>query len=502
MMTPARYATAMRRIERQGGETFPMDDIEAKVLISTKDFLERLVASGTLEGDTLTEAHMAVTALGYQVARGHYDPAALDVVKAEESELARKVGTLLHVSQPAASTRTWQEIWNTGVGAKLTGMIEASDLEQGMQDVPDATQNQIAKDLRDFLVSYHEPMDPVISAGTGSTYQGGRGDVHKEEAEDKIYITAPTLERYLRDRFPEHAETRVINVKRLMGGYSKETYIIQLEQNGEPHRIVIRKDGYGLPTGSSVASEYNVFQEVYDLGLPVPRPLWLETDHRHFSASYMAVDFRPGIAAHLNVPKDDATRALWVRNLAEVLAKLHTATAQPNADIRAVISADLDDLQRRIDDRERAPHPGIAFGMAWLRSHLDLLKGRPACRIHGDVGFHNILMDGNEILALLDWEYSHLSDPIEDLVYVKPFLDQIDGWDDFLPAYEAASGFSFEAKAARYFRVWKEVRNTVACLGSLNSLLLPQVKDVALSVAGTIYIPKYEIAILDAIIGE
>lgn len=479
-----------------------MDDIEAKVLISTKDFLERLVALGTLEGDALTEAHMAVTALGYQVARGRYDQNVLGQVREGESLLADKLGTLLHVDRPAASKRSWQDMWDAGVGAELTGIIEASDLERGTQDVTDATQNQIAKDLRDFLVSYHEPMDPVISAGTGSTYQGGRGDSRKDKEQAEIYITAEALERYLRERFPEHAQTRVVNVKRLMGGYSKETYIIQLEQSDGPKTIVIRKDGYGLPTGSSVASEYDVFQEVYDLGLPVPQPLWLETDHRHFSASYMAVDFRPGVAAHLNVPKDDDTRALWVRNLAEVLAKLHTATAKPQANIREIISADLDDLQLRIDDRERAPHPGIAFGMAWLRSHLDLLEGRPACRIHGDIGFHNILMDGNEILALLDWEYSHLSDPIEDLVYVKPFLDQLDGWADFLPTYEAASGFTFDAKAARYFSVWKEVRNTVACLGSLNSLLLPQVKDVALSVAGTIYIPKYEIAILDAIIGE
>ena len=91
--------------------------------------------------------------------------------------------------------------------------------------------------------------------------------------------------------------------------------------------------------------------------------------------------------------------------------------------------------------------------MAWLRSHLDLLAGRPACRIHGDVGFHNILMNGDEIGALLDWEFSHISDPIEDLVYIKPFLDQISGWDDFLKVYQDASGFTFEADAAPKVRL-------------------------------------------------
>jgi hypothetical protein len=81
-------------------------------------------------------------------------------------------------------------------------------------------------------------------------------------------------------------------------------------------------------------------------------------------------------------------------------------------------------------------------------------------------------------------------------------LAPIDSWPRFLNAYEAQSGLAFNLVSARYFAVWTEVRNMIACLGSLNSLLLPQVKDVALSVAGTIYIPKYEIAVLDAVLQE
>jgi aminoglycoside phosphotransferase (APT) family kinase protein len=214
----------------------------------------------------------------------------------------------------------------------------------------------------------------------------------------------------------------------------------------------------------------------------------------------MAVGFAKGEPAHLNVPEDQASKLKWAESLARTVAKLHRMTGKPDVDVREVIRADIADLQRRVEEREREPHPGLAFGLAWLIDHLGDLEGRPACRIHGDVGFHNILMRGDEILALLDWEFSHYSDPVEDLVYVKPFLDQIDAWPTFLKVYEQESGFRFDDAAARYFNVWKEARNLVACLGSLNSLLLPEVKDVALSVAGTIYIPKYEIAVLDSII--
>jgi aminoglycoside phosphotransferase (APT) family kinase protein len=424
----------------------------------------------------------------------------LEQVRRAETALAQRLGSILNKSGSTAAPRRWQDIWNANVGGQLTAVVEGAQSENRGSALTPAAEKQVAQQLRDFLVDYNTPLDPAVSAGTKSTYQGGRGDAREDDSGGAIYITEPGMQAYLRGRFPEHAITVVRDVKRLMGGYSKETYIIQLDRPSGAETIVIRKDGYGLPTGSSVASEYDIIQEVHALGLPVPEPLWLETDPRHFSASFLAVGFLPGIPAHLNVPEDSETRNLWCDNLAEVIARLHRETAVSGRDVREVIREDIADLQRRIEDRERAPHPGLAFGMAWLVDHLGDLEGRPACRIHGDVGFHNILMRDNRILALLDWEYSHYSDPIEDLVYVRPFLEQLDGWDRFLATYQAAAGFSFDPLAARYFSVWKEVRNLVACLGSLNSLLLPQVKDVPLCVAGTIYIPKYEIAVLDAII--
>lgn len=477
-----------------------MDDVARKVLISTKAFLERLTNSSGLTADQLTEAHMAVTAIGYQLARDSYDPKALAQVRNAEQSLSADLGQMLGKRAPTPVERRWEERWRAGVGAELAAVVADAQSESGGRKLDPQTESDVAQRLRDFLVSYHEPIDPAVSAGTKTTYQGGRGDRREEDGSRAIYITAPLLQDYLRGRFPEHAATVVTEVKRLMGGYSKETYIVKLDADGRSSTIVIRKDGYGLPTGSSVANEFSVLQEVHALGVPVPEPLWLEADTSHFGAAYMAVGFAQGEPAHLNVPEDQASRLKWAESLARTVAQLHRSTGKPDVDVRDVIRADIADLQRRVEEREREPHPGLAFGLSWLIDHLDDLEGRPACRIHGDVGFHNILMRGDEILALLDWEFSHFSDPVEDLVYVKPFLDQLDAWPNFLQAYEAESGFRFDDKAARYFNVWKEARNLVACLGSLNSLLLPEVKDVALSVAGTIYIPKYEIAVLDSII--
>ncbi|WP_156681259.1 phosphotransferase family protein [Sphingomonas profundi] len=471
-----------------------MDEIGHKVVTATHGFLKRLVASNILDGDLLTEAHMAVTAIGYELARSGYDKAHLRDVREAESVLTASLQAAAGAANAAPAARTWQDDWQAGVGAALATLIEAGDPAV-------ADDAAVVRHLREFLVSYHSPMDPVVSAGTRSTYQGGRGDrARDEEGGGAIYITAPRLQSYLAERFPDQ-KTVVRSVERLMGGYSKETYIVRLDEGQGEGTIVIRKDGYGLPTGSSVASEYAVLQEVFGLGMPVAEPLWLEADTGPFAAAFMAVGHVAAKPANQVVPEDAAGRAAWADAFARALALLHRETARPGADVRAVLREEIADLRRRMRERERAPHPGLSLGLAWLETHLDDLAGRPACRVHGDFGFHNLLMSGDRLMAVLDWEFSHIGDPVEDLVMFRPFMEQIGCWDRFIALYEAESGFRFDARGGRYFGVWTEVRNMIACLGSLNSLLLPQVTDVALSVAGTIYIPKYEIAVLDAVIG-
>lgn len=470
-----------------------MDKTYDKVIEAAHGFLTRLVGSGALSGDLLTEAHMAVTALGYEMARSAYDSARLEDVRTAERTLAKDLRKQLNRDRVELAPRRWHELWRKGVGAELVGVIEGAN-------VTVADNRAIARRLRDFLVAYHEPMDPTVGAGTRSTYQGGRGDRGKE-VDEAIYITAPSLQEYLRLSFPTRL-TEVSSVKRLMGGYSKQTYIVRLDEGGGEKTIVIRKDGYGLPTGSSVVSEFGVLKQAHALGVPTPEPLWLEPDTKPFATAFMAVSHVTGTLASYAVPTDAASRAAWTDELARVVALLHGSTVRHGADVREVLRNDIADLRRRVLERERQPHPGLSIGLAWLETHLDDLANRPACLVHGDIGFHNMLMHDDRLVALLDWEFNHLGDPVEDLAMIRPFLQQIDGWPRFRAAYEAQSGLRFDPVSARYFSVWTEVRNMIACLGSLNSLLLPPVKDVSLSVAGTIYIPKYEIAVLDALLQE
>lgn len=465
-----------------------MDEISRKVLSTVHDFLERLVAADNLTSEQITEASMAGTALRYQIARMDYPEDVLARVRDAEESLTNQLGL---PSQALGRRRAWQDMWTGKPGSQLCAAIEASD--------PCHDQTLLDR-IRELLVDYYTPMDAVVGAGTRSTYAGGRGDAQDRVDEEKAAAFTPEyLERWLRSTGNGSSQAKVTSVRQLMGGYSKATYIANLSDRDCESRIVVRKDCPGLPTGSSVVREYPVLQEMVAIGIPVPAPLWLETDPALCNGAYMGVAFADGTPANQIVPTVRETQGNWARSMAELLGRLHRATALDGTDVRDAVSLEIDDLEKRMLERERAPHPGLLIGLSWLRRHLDDLSGRPACRIHGDFGFHNMLMSGDRVAALLDWEFSRIGDPVEDLASIRPFMEQIAAWDDFYETYHGICGFSLDPVADSYFNVWREVRNMVACLGSLNSLLLPEVKQVALTVSGTIYIPKYEIAILDAI---
>lgn len=462
-----------------------MDEISKKVLRAIHSSLDRLTRAQNLNAEQLTEVFMATTALGYQIARMEYPAGALEKAKAAEMELSNGA------SSSDARRRIAADEWDTMFGASLCAAIET-----GKIDNDTSTLGRI----RDILVDYHWPMDPMIDAGTRSTYAGGRGDTRRvDEADSGPELSKSILEDWLKQNGHIGPNAAVTKFNRLMGGYSKATYIVSISNSSTEETVVIRKDSPGLPTGSSVISEFPILRDMVRIGVPAPEPLWIEADADLCGGAFIGVGFSSGTPANQIVPTNAGSQRRWAQSTAKALAQLHSQTSQLGADVRCYLADEINALEDRMLARERAPHPGLLIGLNWLRRNIDWLAGRPACRIHGDVGFHNMLMADDGITALLDWEFSRIGDPVEDLASIKPFMDQIESWDEFYQSYQAAGGFTVDRRAEAYFKVWQETRNMVACLGSLNSLLLPGVNEIPLTVAGTIYIPKYEIAIFDAI---
>jgi aminoglycoside phosphotransferase (APT) family kinase protein len=143
-------------------------------------------------------------------------------------------------------------------------------------------------------------------------------------------------------------------------------------------------------------------------------------------------------------PKSDALAC----SLAKQVAILHGV---PIGDLDAVLTSSLDAasnptwatdtaaMEQAWNANVHAPSMAVTAAFAWMRAHADLIEDRRGF-VHSDLLLHNILAEGEEVSAVLDWEAAHIGHPAEDLGYLRPVVERMTDWNRFLDAYAAAGG--------------------------------------------------------------
>lgn len=283
--------------------------------------------------------------------------------------------------------------------------------------------------------------------------------------------SAPAVAEYLRD---SGEDREVVDVKAVAGGFSKETILVTLNGPKGTEQVVLRKVASGR-AADSIADEYAVLRFVADRGIAVAEPLWMDSTGGTLGAPLFASRRMPGrVMGTVAGPTGDASAAV-AGELAELLGTLHaldvtglTGTPRPPMGGTQDLLAAIDGRAAVVDEvAEAMPDtPGIALHralLAWLRANVPR-GSSPSVLVHGDVGFHNLLVDDERISALLDWELCHLGRPAEDLAYVRPSVAPLLDWTEFLRRYNAAGGHDVEDSEMRFFTVWQDVWRAVSCL--------------------------------------
>jgi aminoglycoside phosphotransferase (APT) family kinase protein len=106
--------------------------------------------------------------------------------------------------------------------------------------------------------------------------------------------------------------------------------------------------------------------------------------------------------------------------------------------------------------------PLITFGVSWLRRNVAKTVARVSL-LQGDTGPVNFMFDGDRVSAVIDWEWGHLGDPMEDLgnICVREFWNPSGGLTGLFRQYEALSGIPYDAAAVRYYRVQQNMRGMI-----------------------------------------
>jgi aminoglycoside phosphotransferase (APT) family kinase protein len=333
----------------------------------------------------------------------------------------------------------------------------------------DATKRELSRKLVDVERCFLERVEELRCAvlDEGPTAGDGAGD-----SSNDCSMTSDQLTDYLRRKFPASPDLAVTGMAVLPGGRSKETILVSLSGTSElPAEIVVRKD---RPVGilqTRAADEFAVLRAIDAHGdVPVARPLFAEDLDGQLGPGTMLVmervagakagEYFPDLAAPTK-----HRRALG-EQLAVALAHLHAIPlehlVQTSLDVgaevtAATITASVEAMSTRIGELSGPAIAAIPLARQWLVDHVaDVVPAGPLCLLQSDVGLHNMLVDGDRITALVDWEAATVGPPARELATAWPAATALMDWPEFVAAYRGAGGppEATNERAVTYYRVF------------------------------------------------
>jgi aminoglycoside phosphotransferase (APT) family kinase protein len=280
----------------------------------------------------------------------------------------------------------------------------------------------------------------------------------------------------------------VSGLQQVRGGNSSEIWMLEARWCGHgksaQHELIVRC-GMGNEFGfAGRTGEVQLLKALQGTPVPAPRIWWFDGDGSFFGRPTMVMERCNGVAdrflltEHNKLELTLEARVALANQIVDLLVKTHTVdvNALPieNPDSHVIPAAlQLSQHDAAVARLEAEPMMELRAASWWLWRHLP-----PECPrltiVHGDFRPANMLVEGGQVVALLDWEFAHIGDPVEDLGwYLSPYYATehlIPGcWDyqDVLLRYERSTGVSVDRARLEFwtiFSMYKLAYMTVAAL--------------------------------------
>ena len=144
-------------------------------------------------------------------------------------------------------------------------------------------------------------------------------------------------------------------------------------------------------------------------------------------------------------------------------------TARPRSRRRARVAAgcagaaldEVDKLEQLMS--ADVVEPLATFGSQWLRRYAPTELDRVVL-VQGDTGPGNFLFENSELTGVIDFEWAHFGDPMEDFgnMAVREFFYPSANLAEVFPLYEKLGGDPIDYDRVRYYRVHQMVRSVIA----------------------------------------
>lgn len=236
----------------------------------------------------------------------------------------------------------------------------------------------------------------------------------------------------------------VSRVRSLAGGARRRVFNVRWRDSaGANRRVVVRLAPDRGDVQKNASSEFQTLSSLYAAGMPVPRPLLVDTDRTYFDHAAIVME-------HAGRPVIDLPdRDRWLRSCAETLAAIHRMSPT-GANLAHLQSSTLD--ERRADqEASLTPEHLQRFEKDALVCRVMEALEREARNqdavapslVHDDYWPGNILWRRGRISAVIDWTEATLSDPSRDVAQFQIDMALMSGLDDvkrFAELYSEAAG--------------------------------------------------------------
>lgn len=251
--------------------------------------------------------------------------------------------------------------------------------------------------------------------------------------------------------------------------------------------LVLRIDSPGAAVGATRREEFELLAAAGRAGVTVPAVHHYEEAGNAVGGAFIVMDRVRGEAIARRLLRDEkyaAARAALPAQATAELARIHRMdTSDPRlgflaerapaaGDPRAYALAEVARYREILDSFAAGhPYPLLRLAGRWLAEHAPASE-RPAI-VHGDFRVGNLLFDEAGLTAVLDWELSHLGDPVEDLGWFC-----VRAWrfgNDREPAgglcsrerlcelYESAGGVAVDPATLRYWELFGNWKWAIIC---------------------------------------
>lgn len=305
-------------------------------------------------------------------------------------------------------------------------------------------------------------------------------------------ILSTKLAGLLTDAFG--ADTAVENLRALTGGASRTTWAFEAVTNAQRRALILRT---GPPDDmhASMELEARTQAAAAAAGAPVPRVLIADNSPATLGNPFLICDEIKGetivrrIQRQLDGADGHAARTRLLQQCAQAVAAIHRADAHH---VGLTHQDQLAEWRQRLDDMGDTTAT-FEWGFRWLAAHPP--EPSPAVLVHGDFRMGNLIVDGSNLAAVLDWELVHVGQAYEDLAWfcIRAWrfgapadlgAGGLGSIESFLRAYEQASATTVDRLAFHWWLVLATLRWGVICRFQAERHLSGQNRSVELATIG------------------